>query len=359
MATTQEYKCPCCGGAVNFDSTLQKMKCPYCDSEFDVASLVNNSDNITNSDVNENMEWDTKAGSDWTEDEQTGLRTYVCQSCAGEIVADKNTAATSCPFCNNPVVMKEQVSGMLKPDYVIPFATTKEQALESLKKHYKGKFLLPKAFKDQNHLDEIKGIYVPFWLFDADADADCRYKMTKVHTWSDARYRYTETEYYGAKRVGNMTLEHVPVDGSSTMPDDLMESIEPFDFSKAVGFQMPYLSGYFADKYDVDADASIQRANQRIKKSAEDVLKDTVKGYATVFTESSSVALKHGKAKYALYPVWILNTTYQDKNYLFAMNGQTGKFVGNLPCDKLKTILTFLGSSVVGTIISLLVMLFL
>jgi len=135
-------------------------------------------------------------------------------------------------------------------------------------------------------------------------------------------------------RGGSVGFEHVPVDGSSKMPDDLMESVEPYDYSDALDFQTAYLAGYFADKYDVTAEESIDRANQRVRRSTEEAFASTVQGYATVNAESSSVQFHGGKAKYALYPVWLLNTTWNGEKYTFAMNGQTGKFVGNLPLDK-------------------------
>ena len=259
---------------------------------------------------------------------------YVCKSCGGEIVGDKTTDATSCPFCGNPVVMMGQFSGSLKPDYVIPFQVDKKAAKAALKQHYGGKRLLPKVFKDQNHIDEIKGIYVPVWLFNADADANIRYKATKVRAWSDSNYNYTETSFYAISRGGKIGFERVPVDGSTKMDDALMESIEPYDFTSAVDFQTAYLAGFLADKYDVDSEQSIERANERIKKSTENAFASTVQGYSTVIPESTSIRLQNGKAKYALYPVWLLNTTWNGQRYTFAMNGQTGKFVGDLPLDK-------------------------
>lgn len=333
MAALQEYKCPCCGGAIEFNSTAQKMKCPYCDTEFDMEALASY-DEALNKEAEEEMTWDTKAGSQWQDGETEGLRVYTCKSCGGEIVGDETTAATTCPYCDSPVVMTGQFSGSLKPDYVIPFKVDKKAAKEALKKHCSGKKLLPKVFKDENHIDEIKGIYVPFWLFDTDADASIHYKATKVRVWSDKHYDYTETKYYSVIRDGNVGFERVPVDGSSKMEDELMESIEPFDFSEAVDFQTAYLAGYFADKYDVDSEQSIEHANARIKKSTEDVFASTVKGYASVIPESTNVKLHNGKVQYALYPVWILNTSWNGEKYTFAMNGQTGKFVGDLPMDK-------------------------
>ncbi len=332
MQTLQEYKCPCCGGAIAFDSGIQKMKCPYCDTEFEMETLTGYDDVLKN-EITDDMQWEM-AGSQWGTGEADGLRSYVCKSCGGEIVGDDTLAATACPYCDSPVVMNGQFAGDLKPDLVIPFKLDKKAAKEGLMKHLSGKRLLPKVFKDQNHIDEIKGVYVPVWLFDTDADAQVRYRATRVRSWSDSNYNYTETQHYLVLRSGSIGFADVPVDGSSKMDDNLMESIEPYSISGAVDFQTAYLAGYLADKYDVDAQQSVQRANERVKQSTEDAFAATVKGYTTVNPEQSNIQLHGGKAKYALYPVWLLNTTWKGNKYTFAMNGQTGKFVGDLPVDK-------------------------
>jgi DNA-directed RNA polymerase subunit RPC12/RpoP len=309
------------------------MKCPYCDAKFDVEASKSYQHTAGNS-KQDDMNWEKSPGSRWLTNEMHGLCTYECQSCGGEIIADENTAATSCPFCDNPVVMKGKLSGALRPDLVIPFKLDKKAAKEALKKHCSGKRLLPKVFKDENHIDEIKGIYVPFWLFDADAYGNVTYKATHIRSWSDSEYHHTQTMHYQVVRVGTMPFRNVPVDGSSKLDDQLMESIEPFDMTEAVDFQTAYLAGYFADQYDVDAETGITRANERIKASTEEAFRTTVSGYSTVLRESSSVQLKNSSAKYALLPVWLLNTTWRGKKYTFAMNGQTGKMVGDLPADQ-------------------------
>lgn len=113
-----------------------------------------------------------------------------------------------------------------------------------------------------------------------------------------------------------------------------MESIEPFAMQDAIPFQTAYLAGYVADKYDVNAEESIERANKRIRRSTEETFQQTVTGYDSVKVDNSSIQLHGGKAKYALFPVWLLSTSWRGENYLFAMNGQTGRFVGDLPVDK-------------------------
>ncbi len=330
MSDLLEYKCPNCGAAISFDSGEQKMKCPYCESLLELESLKEY-DEVLNNKLEDDFTWDTERGEEWHDE---GVKVYVCNSCGGEIICDETTAATKCPYCDNPVVMKGNLAGELKPDCVIPFKLDKKAAKNRYLEHIKGKSLLPREFKDKNHIDEIKGVYVPFWLFDADAEADIRYKGSKSNAWEQNNLSYTDTKYYSIVRSGTISFNNVPVDGSSAMPDELMQSIEPFDMEEAVDFQSAYLSGYMADRYDVSAEDNIEIANERIRKETANAFVSDITGYQNLTPEDSSIRLTNAKAKYALYPVWILNTTYKGNKYIFAMNGQTGKMVGDLPMDK-------------------------
>ena len=354
----QEYKCPNCGGAVTFDSNTQEMVCPFCDATFNVESLKAYDEELAKDQKSEAIDWGE--ASEWREGEQEGMMVYVCNSCGGEIIGDQTLGATSCPFCGNPVVMMSQFSGTVRPDIVIPFKLDKEAAKVALSKHYMKKVLLPKVFKDENHLDEIKGLYVPFWLFDIDADGAVHYKATRTRAWSDSSYNYTETSFFDIYREGSIGFDCVPVDGSTNMADDLMQSIEPFNMADAVDFQTAYLAGYLANKYDLDAQACIPFANERIKNSTQEEFRKTVVGYNTVVAESTNLRTKQGRMRYALLPIWILNTSWNSNNYIFAMNGQTGKFVGDLPMDKGAFAKWFLGIfaavAVVSCVIATLVM---
>jgi len=325
--------CPACGVELSLDSDSGEASCPSCGAEFDLESLRTYTSQIEQQ-QEEKLNWDTAAGSEWQAGEEDGLRVYSCKQCGGEIVADETTGATHCPYCDNPVVLTGHFTGALKPDLVIPFKVDKKAAIETLQNYYKGKPLLPKVFKDQNHIEEVKGLYIPVWLFDTDADAFVQYKASRIRTWSDSDYNYTETSHYAVIRGGGIGFENVPVDGSTKMDDTLMESIEPFDISGAVPFKTAYLPGFMADKYDVDADESIGRANERIKQSTEDAFLSTVVGYTSVMPVSSNIQLQNGQAKYALYPVWILNTDWNGQKFTFVINGQTGKIAGDLPMDK-------------------------
>ncbi len=331
MSDLQEFKCPSCGGQINFDAQSGKLKCPYCGTELDIDSMKQYQQDLSET-IDEEISWTSKPSQQWG-DEANSLKSYVCKSCGGEIITDESTAATSCPYCGSPVVLNSKFSGNLKPDYVIPFKLDKKAAKEKYLEHLKGKPLVPSSFKTENHLDEIKGVYVPFWLYDAEVEAACNFRGTKVSSWSDRDYNYTKTDYYSIYRSGEMVFDNVPVDGSSKIDATLMESIEPFDMSAAVDFQAAFLAGYLADKYDIDEVQSQDKADMRIKNSSAAQLESTIFGYSSLIQESSNVRLNNGYVKYCLLPVWLLNTTYRGKKYTFAMNGQTGRFVGDLPVD--------------------------
>ena len=332
---------------MRYQSSAGNMRCESCATEFEV-SAVEAYQNQLEETQQDDMDtgWTTDGGGQWEEGEQVSMHAYVCKSCGGEIMADETTSATHCPYCGNPVVLMEQVSGSLRPDYVIPFKLDKEDAKNAYRRHIKGKILLPKAFGEENHIEEMQSVYVPFWLFDADTDVKIRYTGTKSTTWSTKDYIYTRTDYYSIFRGGDVQFSRVPADGSSRMEDSLMEAIEPFDFNEAVDFKTAYLSGYIADRYDVSLEESVSRANNRIRNTAGSMFRSTVTGFNQVREVRSSIQLKNGHSSYALYPVWILNTKWHDQDFVFAMNGQTGRIAGDLPADPKKVWLFRIGLGV-------------
>ncbi|MCL2722671.1 MAG: hypothetical protein FWD47_15185 [Treponema sp.] len=338
----KEYKCPNCAGAVKFDSSSQNMKCPYCDAEFEIADLEDYQKELALSaedrfDWNNELERIQGSGAEVYDPEKDCLSTGSCPSCGAELIGDKNTIAMVCPCCGNSQIVQKRISGMLKPEYIIPFKLEKKDAINALKNFYKGKRLLPDCFKDENRVNCIQGVYVPFWLFDAQTKAHIRFKATKTKTWSTANHIYTKTSFYNVVRDGVLGFEKVPVDGSEKMDNDYMDAIEPFDYNLKKDFQSAFLSGYLAEKYDVDAKQCMERAAIRMKASVEKEFRNSVTGYSSVSMESSTVDIKGGKISYCLFPVWVLNTKYKNENYLFTMNGESGRLVGRLPADTAKS----------------------
>jgi len=337
---TTSFKCPCCDAPLNYSASGGNMQCEYCGSELDMEAVLEYSQ-ITEEPA---PEADIPTYEDMPEAEETwddDMNVYVCPFCSAEIVTDDTTAASKCPYCDNNMVFNDKLTGAFKPDVVIPFRVTKEEAEAALKKFYEGKFFLPKSFRDENRIQEIKGVYVPFWIYDCDVDASFSYDASKSHTWSDSRYIYTRTDHYLVERQGSLHFERIPADGSSKADDAYMEALEPFDYKDLVPFEKAYLSGFLADKYDIDSAALKPRIEARTGSSADSYMRSTVNGYGAVIEKHRSLNYGSTKVKYGLFPVWMLNTRYKDNMYHFAMNGQTGKMVGNMPCDSGKYWKTF------------------
>lgn len=359
------YQCPKCTGPLHFDSETGKLVCDYCGSTYEVSEIEalyakkdeKAAEAKKKADEKEAKEktsaaqddfgaWETSAKDEsWGENGEK-FKTYTCPSCGAELVCDDSTAVTQCPYCGNPSVIPGQFTGALKPDYVIPFKMKKEDAVQALKNHYKGKYLLPKSFVDGNHIEKIQGVYVPFWMFDGRASGTAVFETTNVSSYTSGDYRITETKHYTVTRGGTIAFEKVPADGSSKMPDDTMDSIEPYDYSELQPFSTAYMPGYLADKFDVSMEECSKRADQRVENTLYSELQDTVTGYDTCNRQSGNCHLDRGTAYYAMMPVWLLNTKWNGKDFLFAMNGQTGKMVGDLPINWGKFWATFFAIAV-------------
>lgn len=352
------YQCPACTGPLHYSAKSGKLECDYCDSSFDVAEIealyarkeaeaaaakqaADAKAEAAQAAKAEAAEaaaasggWDTSDLSrDWGA-EADGLRVYSCPSCGAELICDQSTAATACPYCGNPAIVPGQFSGALRPDYILPFRLSKDDAVQALRAHYKGKPFLPRSFTSANHIEQIQGVYVPFWLFDGGAEGAASYRASNTNVFETGDYEITETRHYHVVRAGSLAFEKIPVDASSKMPDAHMDSIEPFDYAQLRPFSTAYLPGYLADKYDVTIDDSRDRADTRCRETLAQALRDTVTGYGACVTEREDIALRRGKVHYALLPVWMLSTKWRGQDFLFAMNGQTGKLVGDLPTDR-------------------------
>ncbi len=352
------YQCPACTGPLHYSAKSGKLECDYCGSSFDVAEIealyarkeaeaaaakqaADAKAEAAQAARAEAVEataasggWDTSDLSrDWGA-EADGLRVYSCPSCGAELICDRSTAATACPYCGNPAIVPGQFSGALRPDYILPFRLSKDDAVQALRAHYKGKPFLPRSFTSANHIEQIQGVYVPFWLFDGGAEGAASYRASNTNVYETGDYEITETRHYHVMRAGSLAFEKIPVDASSKMPDDHMDSIEPFDYAQLRPFSTAYLPGYLADKYDVTIDDSRDRADTRCRETLAQALRDTVTGYGACVTEREDIALRRGKVHYALLPVWMLSTKWHGQDFLFAMNGQTGKLVGDLPTDR-------------------------
>ena len=332
---TVNYKCPNCSAGLAFDSKSQKMKCEYCGNTYSLEELEQLAEQQDTVKEDTTTHWEGFEPEQWQSDEKSNMAVWSCPSCGAEVLAEKTTGATVCPYCDNPMIMPEQFADTYRPDYVIPFKKSKKEAIEALKKHYEKKPLLPRVFKNENHIEEIKAVYVPFWLFDLDTAGRFQYDATRSRVWDDDDYTYTETSHYRVVRAGKMKFQKIPVDGSKVIDDTMMEAIEPYDYADLKEFNLSYLSGYMADKYDQEPDDLTARVYERMEQSVREGFRDSVECYETVTTKKEKITVTNkGQVKYGLFPVWFLNTKWNGQTYSFAMNGQTGHLIGDLPVGK-------------------------
>lgn len=315
------------------------MKCIFCDSVF---SQEKAEQFFTQQNEEEEIK---ESGADWGEDAD-GMRAYSCSTCGAEILCDQNTAATRCPYCDNTTVIEAQLSGAIKPDVVIPFAFTKEQAMEKYKGYYEKRKLIPKDFLSGSRVEEIQGVYVPFWLYDGSVSIDAEFEAADI---TDNGIEITR-KIYKADRRGNIAFENVPADASKRMPDDIMDSVEPFDFGQLKPFSMTYMPGFLAERFDVEGDDDLERAEKRVTNTAKQKTRATVR-HDEVTETRGDYKVNYTKKKYALLPIWYLTTSWNGKQWNFAMNGQTGNFTGDLPVDGTKLGIMTGGSALAAAVL--------
>lgn len=332
------YKCPNCTASMSFDGKEDKMTCEYCGSSFDIQdldALKQDEIQLEKEEAEKNSHWEGFQPEEWQNTDMEGMKIWNCPSCGAEVIAEDETGAMKCPYCDNAMIMPEQFEGMFLPDYIIPFKKDKKEAVEALKKHYLRKPLLPSIFKDQNHMEEVKAVYVPFWMFDLEASGRFRYQGVNTNVYTRGDYRYVERRYYAVARSGKMSFYKIPVDGSKTIDDTMMEAIEPYDYKDLEPFKISYLSGYMANKYDVEPDNLTDRVYARIQQSMKTAFANTAPHYQELHPLQEKINISEKRAvKYGLFPVWFLNTRWNGKDYHFVMNGQTGKLIGDLPVGK-------------------------
>ena len=343
-AQITNFQCPACTGPLHFDGGTGKLRCDYCGSAFSVQEIealygekIESAQQAAAAEqaAQAQQEWGWDAVSDDWGEAGANMRAYSCPSCGAELICDATTVATQCPYCGNPTVVPSQFDGNLKPDFILPFKLDKEAAVSALKDFYRDKKLLPKEFADANQIEKIQGVYVPFWLFNGTAEVDMSFNATRSMTHQEGDRVITETDHFRLERSGDVVFQRIPVDASSRMPDAHMDAIEPFDYSALKPFSPGYLPGFLANKYDVEQDECARRADERAANTAEQVVAATAgAGYASCVPASRNIRLRRGEVNYALLPVWMLSTRWRDKSFLFAMNGQTGKLIGDLPVSR-------------------------
>lgn len=335
------HKCPNCDGALTFDPSDQKFHCPYCGSVFteEEVSLyeANQKEARMSSDAPTDNQPEETARSELSdEDDDVGeMDLFTCPSCGAEIVTDATTAATYCYFCHNPVVLTGRLSGKFLPNKVLPFSIEKEAATKQFLEWVQKKWFVPKDFFDEAQIEKLTGVYFPYWVVEADADAEISGTGTSIRVWRVGDVEYTETKTYDVLRGGTMKFRNLVKNAlSKNTQQKMVESVQPFPLGKAVPFKNQYLAGFQAEKRDIEYQKIQKNVQSEISNYGEIMLRNSINGYTSFNRKLRHVNITNEDNQYMLLPVWLVtyrNNEQSDKVFYYAMNGQTGKVSGILP----------------------------
>lgn len=323
------YKCPNCGGGLVFDPKKQKLVCEYCLSEFTEAEVSEEAKQAKERSEPEEAPKEGGTG-------ENGAVGYICPSCGAEIVTTETTAALLCYYCHNPVVLSGRVSGEFLPDLILPFSIERKQAEEMFSSWIHKKKFVPASFSAKNQVEKLSGVYFPYLIYSCKVDGRIQAEAEKDRTWVTGNIRYTEHNRYQVERAGSLDVKNLTRNALSGSSRELVEGVLPFDAEKMAPFRTEYLSGFQAEKRNLESAEFTPEAEQEVKAYTVQNLTSSVNGYRSVRVQNSETKIRDAKWKYALLPVWVLTYRHREdgKVYYFAMNGQTGKICGKLPVDK-------------------------
>lgn len=337
MAAT--YHCPSCGAAITYKAESGSIVCEYCGTSMSAEEVQNSQ--------RHQAAQEEQISSPKMKRETTQFRQYHCESCGAEILTDNHTIASLCSFCGNPSLLEDRMVDELKPSMIIPFKITKEQAIEIYHKWTKSHPLISNVFKQKGVVEKITGTYVPYWLYDFDTDVDMSALCTRTRTTRRGDIETTYTDHYDVRRSISVSYEKVPVEAAEKMDDTMMSYLEPFDYGGLKNFQMPYLSGFLAEKYNYASAEKVGEAKRRAGDYALSTCRSTIHGYSSVQVTSKNADIREKKSEYVLFPVWLLVFRNGNKESTFAINGQTGRRYGKLPLSGKKMAVVFAGSAAI------------
>lgn len=268
---------------------------------------------------------------------------YRCPSCGAEIITDKNTAATFCYYCQSSIIVSNKIDGKYLPDYVIPFEIEKQKAKEILLKWIQSKKYIPKDFYNEEHIEKLTGVYFPYFLYNCDVNGNIEANGEKTRSWYTGNTRYTEYKKFKVIRSGKLKINKMTRGAIKNGNKEIIEGVLPYNITKFVPFNAGYLSGYFAQKRDMDYNIYKKDAEAEAKNLLTQKLVSRTGNYNSVELIEGSLTVENEKWEYALLPVWVMTYKKEENGeiYYFAINGQNGKIYGKLPISKSKLITLF------------------
>ncbi len=376
------FKCPNCDGELAFDPSTRKYKCAYCASLFSREELdsmlreaasqgaggsgspgaspgaqggADSSQRGGGAGASQgDADFRQKGGEPGAPDggssdgsapnggapESGALLQFTCPSCGASILADETTAATHCYYCHNPIVLEGRLEGEYLPDSIIPFRVTREEAERRFLEEVGKKKFVPRGFFSRGQIENMSGVYFPYWVCDAKIEGRVEARAKKINVWQSGGVEYTKTTNYFIRREGDVTLDSMAESALQKANADLQRGLLPYDFEEAEPFYIGYLSGFQAERRDVEREQVQGIVREKMRSCAKTLLMDSISGYDSVQESGESFNTKSEKWSYALLPAWTITSRGRDgKIYHYSMNGQNGSVCGDLPLDRAKLLL--------------------
>lgn len=317
------YECPNCVAALIYNPSSGKLDCLSCGSSFSVNQFEEKEKKAVAAQAAHEEKIQNLSVED---DDMMECNIYSCTACGAELAVNGVESSTFCSYCGQPTIVFSRVSSTKKPKYIIPFAVSKNQAVTTIRKHLSSGFFVPKEIQNFE-IERVRGIYVPFWLYDIDY-SDEQYLSGKVKSGKS-----TVTKYYF--RSAKTTFRDLTLDASKQLSDESSQRLEPYHTQRVKEFDTGYLSGFYADCFDMSSEQLKSLAVSRsMRMFNEQVAKSVKASDVTIIQNDPKVNVT--KAEYAMFPAWFLTFRYNDEPYTILVNGQTGKVVGAVPYNKTK-----------------------
>lgn len=326
----RKYECKNCGAELYWSSDGTGLKCEYCGNVYQASEFefTEHAEETKTQEEPEQADMHEKATD---ESDSEDLVLYQCDHCGAQIVTARSTIATTCAYCGRAISMTDKLVDHFRPDVVIPFEIPEERAREIYKNYIKKRWLVPQNFTSAQTLKKMKGIYVPFWLHSFEID---NHSVIYAERITSSRRGYDKVEHHFMYQIELDTegkFEYIPTDGLRKLDNVLMDSLEPFDYVKLQPFNPAFMAGYYAEEYNESSEETAARATDRARQTMDSEIQEASGIYAVKRIQSSDYHIAMGDSKYAMLPVWLLNVEYKGEEYLYAINGETGKIVGKLP----------------------------
>lgn len=326
-----DKKCPGCGGVMDFDPKTGGLYCPYC-GQTEQIGQAEAEEPAQELDFEQALE---KEGCEWG----AAKKLVTCSSCGAQTIYDELEIANECPYCGSNQVMEEKGEKTLAPGGVVPFKLTAKEASGRFSSWIKKKLFCPRAAKLGAKPDAFKGVYLPYWTFDAGTRSDYSGEYgidRKVRTRDGER---TETRWYPVRGTRREKIDDQAVLASSRYERSLMRKVEPFLTRENRTYRPEYMAGFGAERYSVSLEEGWEQAKTEIERrlfaEAEEEIRQK-RGADHVRIRHMDVSYRDVTFKYLLLPVWLSSYRYQGKIYHFMVNGQSGKAGGETPVSYMR-----------------------